>query len=165
MNPGSDTAAAPYSFASCWTVPASRERLWRTFDELLVSDDPFIWWPGMHSVLQGDGSIRVDAGSPVGYRLRFRLYDMVETPMERVRLRSDGDLDGRATMQFSPIDDSSCSLDITWHVAVTPRWMRAAEFALRPVFARAHDIVMQRGERGLATWLREHPRAGSPPVG
>jgi hypothetical protein len=160
-DPGSDTAASAYSFASTWAVPASRERLWRTFDDLLVSDDPFVFWPGMNSRRQADGSIQVVAGSPVGYKLRFRLHDMVDTPMETVTLRSDGDLDGRATMRFHPGDETNCLLDVTWHVRVTPLWMRVGERVLRPVYVRAHDLVMRRGERGLAAWLRANPDTGS----
>ena len=145
-------------------MATSRERLWRLFDDLLVSDDPFIWWPGMDSRRGDDDDILVVAGSPVGYRLRFRLHDLVESPMDEVVLRSDGDLDGQAIMRFTPVDDTSCSLDVEWHVTVTPRWMRATGFALRPVFVRAHDLAMRRGEAGLAAWLSTRPVSGSDPV-
>ncbi len=145
-------------------MATSRERLWRLFDDLLVSDDPFAWWPGMDSRRGETDDILVVAGSPVGYRLRFRLHDIVESPMDHVTLRSDGDLDGRAIMRFTPVDDTSCTLDVEWHVTVTPRWMRVTGFALRPVFVHAHDVAMRRGEEGLAAWLRARSGSGSDPV-
>lgn len=121
-------------------------------DTLLASDDPFVWWPGLRSRRDGH-DIHVTASSPVGYRLRFRLHDLVETPRERVTLRSDGDLSGVATMAFAPVDTGHSTIDVTWEVEATPRWMHATERLLRPVFVRAHDAVMRRGERALNAWL------------
>jgi hypothetical protein len=152
-NPGSDTAGRRYSFSSRWRIQASRERVWAAFEELLATEHPFVWWPGMHSERRGGDDIHVVAGSPVGYRLRFRLHDIKQDPMSLVTLHSDGDLEGRATMRLEPVDDASSTIDVDWHVDVTRSWMRRTGFALRPLFVRAHDAVMRSGERGLNDWL------------
>ena len=152
-NPGSDTGPSRYSFTSRWHLDASRDQVWEELDALLASDDPFVWWPGLRSRRGTDDDIHVTASSPVGYRLRFRLHDLVETPRDRVTLRSDGDLSGAATMAFAPVDAGHSTIDVTWDVEATPRWMHATERLLRPVFVFAHDSVMRRGERALNAWL------------
>ena len=152
-DPGSDTGSSRYSFSSRWHLDASQKRVWALFEELLESEEPFVWWPGMHSSRRGGPDIHVVAGSPVGYRLRFRLHDIVQMPIERVSLKSSGDLEGRATMELAPVDDSHSTIDVSWQVDVTRRWMRAAGPLLRPVFTVAHDAVMSAGERGLNAWL------------
>ena len=53
------------------------------------------------------------AGSPVGYTLRFRVYDVEPTPMEQVTLRADGDLLGRATMKLGVVDDLNSTIDVS----------------------------------------------------
>ena len=165
MNPGSDTAGSQYSFNSQWHITAPQEQVWGVFEHLLTAEDPFVWWPGMDAERRGGEDIHVSAGSPVGYTLRFRLHDLVPTPMEQVTLRSDGDLAGTAAMRLNPVDDANSTIDVSWHVDVTPRWMRMASFALRPVFVMAHDAVMRAGERGLNAWLVEQQRRDSDPVG
>lgn len=132
------------------------------FEDLLASDEPFVWWPGMRSSRQGD-DIHVVAGSPVTYRLRFRLHDLVQTPIEQVTLRSDGDLAGGATLRLRPVDASRSTIDVSWDVDVTPRWMRMTAPVLRPLFVQAHDAVMRAGERGLNAWLVDE--RDSDPVG
>ena len=163
-NPGSDTAGSPYSFSSRWHIAASKPRVWQAFEELLASDDPFVWWPGMDSERR-DQDIHVVAGSPVGYSLRFRLHDLVQTPMERVQLQSDGDLLGSADLRLAAVDDTSSTIDVSWQVDVTQPWMRRMRLVLRPVFVLAHDAVMRAGERGLNVWLRAQAERDSDPVG
>jgi hypothetical protein len=119
----------------------------------------------MRSERNGGPDIHVTAGSPVGYTLRFRVYDVESTPMQRVTLRADGDLLGRATMDLGIVDEHHSTIDVSWHVDVTQPWMRRMRFVLRPVFVLAHDAVMRAGERGLNDWLREHPVPDSDPVG
>ncbi|MGI9084740.1 MAG: hypothetical protein ACR2FE_05535 [Aeromicrobium sp.] len=126
--------------------------MWYLFEDLLASDDPFVWWPGLGSERRGD-DIHVVAGSPLGYRLRFRLHDVVEAPMKQVTLQSDGDLDGEAALMLRAVNESSSTIDVTWHVDVTRPWMRATRYVLRPVFVLAHLAVMRAGERGLNSWL------------
>ncbi|MGH3459260.1 hypothetical protein [Aeromicrobium sp.] len=163
IDPGSDTARSQYSFTSRWHVAASQEDVWYLFEDQLASDDPFVWWPGMDSERRGD-DIHVVAGSPVGYTLRFRLHDIVEEPKERVTLQSDGDLDGEAALVLRGVDESSSTIDVSWHVDVTQPWMRATRLALRPVFVLAHHAVMRAGERGLNSWLVENRQRDSDPV-
>lgn len=163
-NPGSDTGGSQYSFSSRWHLGASHERVWRAFEELLPSDDPFVFWPGMQSERRGD-DIHVTAGSPVGYTLRFRVHDVASTPMRLVTLRADGDLLGRATMTLGVVDGRNSTIDVRWNVDVTQPWMRRMRFVLRPVFVLAHDAVMRAGERGLNAWLREQANRDSDPVG
>jgi hypothetical protein len=164
-DPGSDTAGSQYSFSSTWRIAASQERVWRAFEELLPSENPFVFWPGMRSERRGGPDIHVTAASPVGYTLRFRVFDVVSSPMKRVTLRADGDLLGRATMQLAAVDAVNSTIDVEWHVDVTQPWMRRMRFVLRPVFVFAHDVVMRAGERGLNAWLREQASRGSDPVG
>ncbi len=164
-DPGSDTAGSQYSFSSRWHLDASQERVWQAFEELLPSEDPFVFWPAMRSERRGGTDIHVTAGSPVGYSLQFRLYDVDPTPMEWVTLRADGDLLGRATMRLRAVDDNSSTIDVSWHVDVMQPWMRRMRFVLRPVFVLAHDAVMRAGERGLNAWLRKQAKTGSDPVG
>jgi hypothetical protein len=165
IDPGSDTAGSQYSFSSRWHLAAPQERVWQAFEKLLPTDDPFVFWPGMESERRGD-AIHVTAGSPMGYTLRFRVYDVEATPMTLVTLRADGDLLGRATMELGVVDDLTSTIDVSWHVDVTQPWMRRMRFVLRPVFVLAHDMVMRSGERGLNAWLAaDQQRSDSDPVG
>lgn len=160
-DPGSDTTARRYSFRSRWHLGAPQQRVWALFEELLGSEEPLRWWPGMASERRGGPDIHVTAGTPVGYSLRFRLHDLVQTPQERVALRSDGDLEGTADVRLSPRDATSSAIDVVWDVDVTPPWMRLTGFALRPAFVLGHHAVMRAGERGLNSWLARD----SDPVG
>jgi carbon monoxide dehydrogenase subunit G len=154
-----------YSFSSRWHIAAPQEDVWRVFEDLLTSEDPFVWWPGMNAERRGGEDIHVSAASPVGYTLRFRLHDLVPTPMDQVTLQSDGDLAGSAAMRLSAVDDTNSTIDVSWHVDVTPRWMRMSSFALHPVFVLAHDAVMKAGERGLNAYFLAQQRSDSDPVG
>jgi hypothetical protein len=163
-DPGSDTAGSHYSFSSRWHIAASQQRVWQAFEELLPSENPFVFWPGMQSERLGGPDIHVTAGSPMGYTLRFRVHDVDSMPMDQVTLRADGDLVGQATMRLAAVDDLNSTIDVQWHVDVTQPWMRRMRFVLRPVFVLAHDVVMRAGERGLNAWLREQAKTDSDPV-
>lgn len=149
-----------YEFRSVWDVAEPPDRLWRTLEELLETDDPMPWWDAVTVTAHRGEEIDLVARSAFGYRLRFTVHDLDLRPLETMAFRSRGDLEGHAQLEFTAAAAGRTRLTIDWHVDATPAWMVRGERVLRPVFVLAHDLVMRSGERRLNRWLarREPPR-------
>ena len=116
------------------------------------------WWPGVavaesRAVLAPGTSLLLAVRSPLGYRLRVRL---TITDIERGRMLAAagaGDLRGTGRVEIAAAAGEAASVVFHWDVVTERPWMNATAFALRPVFVRAHERVMARGERGLRAAL------------
>lgn len=144
-----------YAFHSRWLVPLSREALWDEVEELLAGDDPMVWWDSVE-VTHYDGKVlAARAASAFGYRLAFRLDHLEVSRPRQLTFDSDGDLRGRGIVTFVEGEDGRSSvMHIDWRVEADRRWMRLTGWLLRPVFVAGHHLIMRRGERELAAWLR-----------
>lgn len=141
-----------YVLVSRWTVPMSRARLWEVIDELLASDDPFVWWPAVHVSGYDGSSANVRASSAFGYALTFTLSDLQTHRPHTLTFAATGDLRGSGVVSFVDAGDGSCLIDIDWRVVTEPGWMRCTGWLLRPVFVAGHHIVMRQGQRHFAAW-------------
>lgn len=152
--------AAAYSFVSRWDVPASAARCWDEIERMLRPDGSVDWWPGV-GLAQAPAHLRagehliVEVRSPLGYRLRARLTLTDIEPGRRIAAASAGDLVGRGELVIAEQGAGEASLIFLWDVSTAPRWMNATAWLLRPAFARAHAVVMRRGEAGLRRALAE----------
>ncbi len=145
--------ARSYHFRTTWLVDQAPEPLWDTLEDLLEQSDPMPWWHAVTVTGHRGDEFDLEARSAFGYRLRFTVHDLELDRPRSMRLRSRGDLEGNAVLDFSPGPDDLTRLDITWQVAATPRWMQRTDVILRPVFVLAHGLIMKTGERRLNRWL------------
>ena len=147
-----------YEMTSRWEINASREHLWGIFDALLASSDPMPWWTSL-KVLSNDGTTMVlNAHSPIGFTLHFRVHDLVATKPDTLEYASDGDLRGSGSTTFRSVSASTCILDFRWNVSVDRFWMRASSLVLRPMFVLGHELMMAQGEKNLNEWLATRGR-------
>lgn len=148
-----------YEMTSQWEINTSQMELWDVFDELLSSPDPMPWWTSL-KVVDNDGTTMVlNARSPIGYSLRFRVHDLVATRPDTLTYASDGDLRGSGSTTFREAGPDACVLDFAWNVSVDRAWMRASSLVMRPMFVLGHDRVMAQGEKRLNAWLAMRGRA------
>lgn len=144
-----------YSFITHWLVGERSDRLWDLLSDGLNRGDPLPWWGMVQAISSDTESIRLQANSGLGYRLDFHVFDLHEVPGRKLSFRVDGDLDGDGVVMFTGMGPQSI-LTIHWHVSVQKSWMRRSQWLLRPVFYRAHTLVMAIGHRRLKKWLREN---------
>ena len=149
-----------YRFASTWAVAAPADRCWDLLESAL-DGRRLDWWPqvrlrrmpvpatghGRARLLHPGDEIVMRVRSPLGYALSSRLT-VTSVDRRAITAASTGDLEGEGSVRLSGEGDGT---RIAWTWNVTPRrpWMRVAGPVLRPLFTRAHDAVMRRGERGL----------------
>lgn len=142
-----------YSFVTAWRLAAAREEV---FSVLHDSERWPEWWRGLERVVKledGDAEGRGSLGRytwrpPVPYRVEF---DVRITRVERPELmegQATGELDG--TGRFTLREDRGVTtVEFTWEVQTTQRWMNVLAPVARPVFRWNHDWVMRQGQRGL----------------
>jgi hypothetical protein len=145
--------SSDYALVSRWPIAVGRAQLWEVLDELLASDDPFVWWPAVQ-VSDYDGtSMEARVASPLGYTLSFTLTDLRTQRPDSLQFASTGDLRGSGTASFIAAGPDTCVIEIDWRVATRRPWMRRTGWLLRPVFVLGHHLVMRQGRRNLASWL------------
>jgi uncharacterized protein YndB with AHSA1/START domain len=135
-----------------WLLDAPIEPVWAAIGD--VERWPG-WWPSVR---------RVDRICPVGaaHRLEWRTalpyslsFEMEVTRIEPLALiegRARGELDGTGRWTFAQ-EAGRTRVRYEWSVAVTKSWMRRLAPVLRPIFAWNHNVVMERGRRGLERLL------------
>lgn len=144
----------PYHLVSTWHLNHRIDRVWEAIEHSIEAEDPVAWWGSVRAV--PGGGHELEARSIVGYRLRFRIEDLVIDRPNGLSLRTTGDLIGTAVLGLSAGQPATCRVTIDWRVTGTPGWMAASGFALRPVFVVAHWWIMRQGERRFDHWLRGH---------
>jgi hypothetical protein len=123
----------------------------------MLRDGAVPWWPG---VCLAPAPIEPAVGaefvlvvrSPIGYRLRVNLRITQVEPERLIAADAAGDLRGRGSIIAHAADEGSI-LTFFWDVETRRAWMNLTAPVLGPVFVRAHERVMARGERGLRTAL------------
>lgn len=148
--------SSDYVLVSRWTIDCSREALWDVLDELLATDDPFVWWPSVRVADYDGSSMRVRTASVFGYALTFTLDDLVARRPDSLAFTAVGDLRGMGEVRFDELGPGACALRIDWRVATDRPWMRRTAWLLRPVFVAGHRIAMRQGRRHLSRWVGTH---------
>lgn len=150
---------AAYRFRSRWHLPAARAWCWSEIEHALLPGGDIAWWRGVgvttppERILPGESFV-LAVRTPFRYRLRTLLLLDEVRPGESLSARAAGDLRGRGRVDlFDGPTPATTVVDFSWDVATAPRWMNVTAPLLRPVFARAHRIVMAEGERGLRRLL------------
>lgn len=142
-----------YRFVTHWLVPYRADRVWELMAASLSDGDPVPWWGMVHTRAHDADSIWLRTRSGLGYRLNFRIYQLQEGAGHRLTFRADGDVTGIGTIVFTSMGPQ-CVVSIDWRVSLYKTWMRQWQRVLRPVFVRAHTLVMAIGARRLNKWVR-----------
>ncbi len=139
-----------------WEFEQPIERVWAKLSDVTAWPR---WWPSVKRAQL------VEAGTPDGVGAKHRLVWTTALPysltfvttalrVERphvLEAAADGDLRGIGKWTLRSTDRGT-AVRYDWRVDVTECWMRTLAPVLRPVFKWNHDVVMERGRRGL---LRE----------
>jgi hypothetical protein len=140
-----------------WIVDSAVEDVWRVLNTLGTWPD---WWPSVKQVdllREGDeagiGSIyRMRWSTALPYDLTFEMRTVKVEPLVTIEGRASGELDGIGRWTLQP-EGSRCKVRYDWIVKLAKPWMVRFAFILRPVFSWNHNVVMERGRRGLVRYL------------
>lgn len=150
-------ALTSYHFITELSVDAPVTRVYDT----LVQPE---WWldrwsdaTAVRRVQEGDAAgvgARFDAEvrAPMGYRLRAQIRTVEAAPPSHLRMIASGDVEGVGIWHL----DHAAGLThvtFTWAVRTTPAWMNALAPIARPVFERAHHVVIRHAAEAAAAHL------------
>lgn len=146
-------AATHFDLVSHWRIPAPVDRVWAALTDTGSWPE---WWPYVRGVRTvrvgapgGRGDVRrIRWATRLPYELEIEVEVVESLPLERLRGRSRGELNGEGLWLLR---DHGEVTDVTyvWRVEVAKRWMRWLAPVLAPVFRWNHDAVMRAGEAGL----------------
>lgn len=146
-----------YTFVTTWHIKAPLEAVW----EKILHFEKTNWWPGVRATLitRGDKDwigAAVDSTwrSWLPYTLALKLTVTEATPGKHLQVRSEGDLQGTGSWQFSEANNSVTAV-YTWSVSTRKKWMNFLAPIASPIFANAHHVLMKRGEKGLQKLLEK----------
>ncbi|MFT2211014.1 SRPBCC family protein [Rhizobium giardinii] len=149
-----------------WILDASVEDVWRVLNAPEAWPD---WWPCVKQVdvlREGDeagiGSVlRLRWSTALPYELTFDMQTVRVEPLSTIEGRATGELEGTGRWTLRS-EGSKCHVRYDWIVNVTKPWMVILSFILKPVFRWNHNIVMERGRRGLVRHLAQDLKAVLP---
>lgn len=136
------------------------EQLWDAIDDVRRYPS---WWSWLRD-FQADGErlrpglvMRGRVVPPVPYAMQVTVEVHEVAPMEQVRARVRGDLEGPAGLVLRRTEDG-CEVTVCWRVEMCRGAMRSAARVARPVLVWGHDRVVAVTVRGL----RRHLDAATP---
>lgn len=147
-----------FEFVTDWYFDAPLPLVW---DAILHTDRWPQWWRGVDSVTP----VRVGRPDGIGfvyhyvmrgalpYRLHFDMEAVAIEPMRALEGVASGEVEGVGRWQFSA-EGTGTHVRYFWYVRLTNRAMRLLSAMGRPLFAWNHDVVMRKGEVGLARYLQ-----------
>jgi hypothetical protein len=146
---------------SHWRIAAPAERVWAALAE---PETWPAWWPSVVAVqtlrragADGVGGIRrIEWRTHLAGRLAFELEAMEAVPLERLRSRARGPLNGD-DIWLVRRDGPRTELTYVWRVEIAPRLARAFTPLLAPLLRRNHASIMRAGEAGLDRLLGGRP--------
>lgn len=147
-----------YEFTTVWRFAAPLRSVWR---EIKTTEDWPAWWRGVLGVeklREGDGRgvgaiYRTTWKSALPYRLVFDSEIVRIEDYELIEARAFGELEGRGLWQFETDKEDQTRVQYDWRVRTNKRWMNLIAPLARPFFRWNHDVIMNRGGRGLAARL------------
>jgi uncharacterized protein YndB with AHSA1/START domain len=155
---------ADYSFITKWHFKQPIGRVW---DAINAAEDYPRWWSNIlhYECLTPENPRGVGAQGRRAVRgiLPYSLvYTTTITKSEAphdLAYNADGDLigHGRFVLEEISTGDFAGGTEVTlyWDVGTKGRWLNRLAPLLKWLFARNHNYVMRRGERGLAQWLEK----------
>jgi len=150
-------ASTDFHLVTNWVVDAPVEDVW----DILIAPETWPgWWPSVKRVetlREGDergiGAVRrMTWTTALPYELAFDMQSVRVEPHSIIEGRASGELDGVGRWTLSP-QGARCNVRYDWIVEVTKPWMINLAFILKPVFRWNHNVVMERGRRGLVQHL------------
>lgn len=144
-----------YEFTTVWRFAAPLRPVWR---EIKATENWPGWWRGVLKVeklREGDGRgvgaiYRTTWKSALPYRLVFDSEIVRIEDYELIEARAFGELEGRGLWQFEEEKEDQTRVQYDWRVRTNKRWMNLIAPLARPFFRWNHDVIMNRGGRGLA---------------
>ncbi len=146
-----------YSFITTWKIKAPLARVW---DLLYKQEDWPSWWKGVMEVKPLQGGNNTDIGkkirytwkSFVPYTLSFDMTSVSIIPHSYMEGHASGELEGVGKWYFEE-ENGITTIQYTWEVNTTKKWMNVLTPVLKPAFKWNHDVVMRWGAEGLAKKL------------
>lgn len=146
-----------YSFITTWKIKAP---LWQVWDVLYNQEEWPGWWKGVKKVepLQnGDSNnigkkMRYSWKSFLPYTLSFEMTSIKIVPQKYMEGQASGELEGVGRWYFAE-EKGITTVQYTWDVNTTKKWMNTLAPVLKPAFKWNHDVVMRWGAEGLAKKL------------
>jgi uncharacterized membrane protein len=112
------------------------------------------WWPYVRRVQSlGEKRRRIDWRTPLGYGFTVEVEVTESLPPERLRARSNGQMQGEGIWLLRGRIDQQTDVTYVWRVSLPGGWMRWLAPLLAPLFRWNHAAVMQAGGAGLARFL------------
>lgn len=149
---------AEYKFVTRWHIAAPIEQVW---DAIVHSENWTQWWKAVASVEEletgeagGVGNIRRFVWkTPLKYTLTFETRVIhIQDPV-LLEATATGDAEGHGLWQLAATDRGT-EICYTWTVRTTQRWMNALAAIARPLLEWNHNLIMEQGGKGLATYLK-----------
>jgi uncharacterized protein YndB with AHSA1/START domain len=159
---------ADYRFVDHWQIRAPIETVyravadprtyvhwWHDYDRVrIINDVPFPSVGGVAELL---------VRSPFGYRLRLEVMTEEARPPAYLKTVTRGQLEGTGVWEFAEVGDATHAT-WTWIVRSRHPVLNRLEWLAKPIFARSHAIVSERGHRGLKGYLEGQSKAGQAEV-
>jgi carbon monoxide dehydrogenase subunit G len=169
---------AEYHFVTTYEIQAPAEMVWKAISDFRQYP---AWSKGIFEASQlepGDGD---GVGARVRYKIKGRLpftlaFHATITRAEAPRvleLQAEGELAGTGRWDLEQ-DENITTVQYTWDVRTTKRWMNLVAPLARPLFEWNHDGVMREAGQGLARYLdaplvaiqvMSRPNSGGRPTG
>jgi len=158
---------AAFQFVTTWRLDAALAEVWEAISCSVCWPG---WWRGIENVRElekgdADGIGRVQRFTWKGalpYRLEFDVRITEVVTMETIVGVASGDVDGTGVWRFAQ-DQGGTLVRYEWSVRTARWWLTALAALAGPLMVWNHDLVMRRGEAGLAGYLGAGPRrAGGP---
>lgn len=149
---------AEYKFVTRWHIAAPIEHVW---DAIVDSENWPQWWKAVASVEEletgaadGVGNVRRFIWkTPLNYTLTFETRVIqIQTPV-LLEATATGDTEGHGLWQLATTDRGT-AVDYTWTVRTTQRWLNVLAAIARPLLEWNHNVIMEQGGKGLATYLK-----------
>jgi hypothetical protein len=140
-----------------WRFDGAVEPIWALLRE--VESWP-LWWPSVRRVEtlraggeQGLGAVhRIIWVTALPHTLAMETRVVALDEYRRIEAEAQGDLVGQGIWTMEGVA-GSVLVRYRWTVSPRKAWMRWTAGLLRPLFSWNHDVVMERGRKGLVRAL------------
>lgn len=163
--------APRFVFTSRWRLDSPPADVWK----LLVDVEQ---WPGWWRHARQVRRVQRGAATPIGdvtdvqWRValgcpvRLRMHTVAVEPLRLIEGQATGDLSGVGLWTLDPAGEGAVDVGFRWEAWLERRWLAALPFAVAPLFAWNHFVVMRGAARGMSghlgcRWSRHAEWAGA----
>ena len=149
---------ADYEFVTFWRFSAPVEKVW---EEIKSSERWNEWWKGVlriEELKSGDAEgigkvVRSTWRSVLPYTLCFDSEIVRIEHLKLIEARAFGELEGVGLWRFTAENENQTLVQYEWRVHTTKSWMNFLAPVAKPFFRWNHNVIMNRGGKGLAKKL------------